>query len=626
MPDTETAKPPDRPACPICSGGFEDPVTFECGHCFCRGCLGETWDKAESKDVSSCPQCQDTSQFRTPPGENGLMNGTGEHQAETVEEFNGEKTPEEMQEPGEGEGKEKAEEVERVEEEETPAALGPDDVVCDSCIETHSRAVKSCLTCMVSYCESHLRPHLENVKFQNHRLVEPLRDIESRTCETHRQSLDVFCLADNSCLCQGCMEEGHRGHNTVPVGDARKQIEEEMRKKCAEMIKTLTAAENAISKLETNTKSIENSVKDVKATIEEQFSALVEAVEKAKKEVKEFLVNEKSSAVKQAEGIKAHLEQKCTELKKTQVQVEKLSKKKNDIDFLQDYCEWKQGAPDVTLPGVYIGLMDRLPSFSRVVIESTKEICGQLLSTYRDNLKEVCKNDKCSIKTTVHAIIPLKHHISMPEPQTRSDFLKYTSPMTFDPDTAHRFLRLTEDNRKVTNTTPWQHPYMDVPERFEHWRQVLASESFYLGRHYFEADISGEGTHVGVTYKSIDRKGQENNSCITGNDFSWCLQWNAKQFSAWHSDVETPLKVEKFTRIGVYVDYSRGVLGFYGVADTMTLIHKYKAKFQEPLYPAFWLSKKENTVQLVGPGDAPPQKTPSAPPTLPTIPTLSAPK
>lgn len=189
--------------------------------------------------------------------------------------------------------------------------------------------------------------------------------------------------------------------------------------------------------------------------------------------------------------------------------------------------------------------------------------------------------------------------------------------LSFDPDTAHKFLRLTGENRKVTNTTPWQHPYPDLPERFESWRQVLAKESFYLGRHYFEADISGEGTHVGITYKSIDRKGSESNSCITGNNFSWCLQWNGRTFSAWHSDVETPLNVEKFTRVGVYVDYTKGLLAFYGVDETMALIHEYQAEFLEPLYAAFWLSKKENIVALVAPGEPLRLKSPS-PPTSPS--------
>ncbi|XP_068610513.1 tripartite motif-containing protein 16 [Brachionichthys hirsutus] len=520
------------------------------------------------------------------------------------------KESEDPKKPGEKKADEKEKEVE-----EEP--LGPDDVVCDSCIENPRRALKSCLTCLVSYCQSHLRPHLENPKFQNHRLVDPLRDIERRTCESHKWPLEHFCCADACCICQDCVMEDHRGHNTIPVVEARSRIEKELREKQTEMVKTMTAAENAINKLQVNTVSIENSVTEVRGVIEAQFQELQVVVERAKREVEEILEAEENQALKQAEGIRVHLEQRCTELKKTQGQVEKLSKNKNDVDFLQAYSEWKKEATDISLPGIYIGLTDRLNSFSRVIKDSTEQLCAMLVSSYIEKVKETCKNDKMGIKTTVKAIVATKQNMSLPDPKKHDDFVKYASHLSFDADTAHKFLRLTEENRKVTNTTPWQHPYPDVPERFENWRQVLATESFYLGRQYFEADVSGEGTHVGLTYKSIDRKGNESNSCITGNNFSWCLQWNGRTFSAWHSDVETPLNVDKFTRIGVYVDYTKGVLAFYGVADTMTLIHKYQAEFLEPLYPAFWLSKKENIVALVAPGEPLRLKSPS-PPTSPT--------
>ncbi|XP_008304162.1 tripartite motif-containing protein 16-like, partial [Stegastes partitus] len=119
----------------------------------------------------------------------------------------------------------KKEDEEPKEEEVKEEPLGPDDVVCDSCIESPCRAQKSCLTCLVSYCEAHLRPHLENPKFQNHRLVEPLRDIERRTCESHKWPLELFCCADGCCVCQDCVTEEHRGHNTVPVEEARRRIE-----------------------------------------------------------------------------------------------------------------------------------------------------------------------------------------------------------------------------------------------------------------------------------------------------------------------------------------------------------------------------------------------------------------
>lgn len=69
--------------------------------------------------------------------------------------------------------------------------------------------------------------------------------------------------------------------------------------------------------------------------IESQFEELQALVEKAKREVTEILEGEQKQALKQAEGIRVHLEQRCTELKKTQGRIEKLSRNKNDVDFLQ---------------------------------------------------------------------------------------------------------------------------------------------------------------------------------------------------------------------------------------------------------------------------------------------------
>ncbi|XP_072229586.1 tripartite motif-containing protein 16 isoform X2 [Leuresthes tenuis] len=591
--------------CGVCSGELSGGDPAACGHTVCVSCRGDN-----SKGCPKCPQSP------VKPTQNGTAEApeirSKEEQSQEPKAAEEIKIQEDLKESEED--KKEGEPQADGELKEDP--LGPDDVVCDSCIESPRRALKSCLTCLVSYCEAHLRPHLENPKFQNHRLLEPLRDIERRTCESHKWPLELFCCADACCICQDCVTEDHRGHNTMPVVAARTQIERELKEKQTEMVKTVTAAENAINKLQLNTVSIEQSVMEVRAVIESQFEELQVVVERAKREVTEILEGEEKQALKQAEGIRVHLEQRCTELKKTQAQVEKISRNKNDVDFLQEYSEWKKEATDNSLPGVYIGLMDCLNSFSRVIVDSTQELCAMLVSSYIEKVKETCKSEKMGIKTTVQAIVAAKHNMSLPDPETRTDFLKYANQVSFDADTAHKFLRLTEENRKVTNTTPWQHPYPDLPERFENWRQVLATESFYLGRQYFEVDISGEGTHIGLTYKSIDRKGNESNSCITGNNFSWCLQWNGRTFSAWHSDVETPLSVEKFTRIGVYVDYTRGLLAFYGVKETMTLIHKYETEFLEPLYPAFWLPKKENIVALVLPGEPLPLKSPS-PPTSP---------
>ncbi len=86
---------------------------------------------------------------------------------------------------------------------------------------------------------------------------------------------------------------------------------------------------------ETKSSILQHSVTEVRAVIESQFEELQAVVDRAKREVTEILEGEEKQALRQAEGIRVHLEQRCTELKKTQAQMEKLSKNKNDVDFLQ---------------------------------------------------------------------------------------------------------------------------------------------------------------------------------------------------------------------------------------------------------------------------------------------------
>lgn len=199
--------------------------------------------------------------------------------------------------------------------------------------------------------------------------------------------------------------------------------------------------------------------------------------------------------------------------------------------------------------------------------------------------------------TLQHIIIIYSYHIIFIRQHSSPCFVD-TRRLTFDPDTTHHFLRVTENDTKLTNTSPWQHSYPDHPDRFQYWRQAMTSHSLYLGRHYIEAELSGEGAHVGVTYKSIDRKGEDSTCCITGNDFSWCIGRSSRGFSAWHAGVETLLEISHLTRIGFYIDFQNGSVSFYDVTGPSRLLHKYRCDFIEPLYVTAWLSKKENVVSL----------------------------
>ncbi|KAM3921112.1 tripartite motif-containing protein 16-like protein [Leptodactylus fuscus] len=478
-----------------------------------------------------------------------------------------------------------------------------DEVWCDFCVETKVKAVKTCLTCMVNYCGTHLRPHMDNPKLHSHQLVPPVNDAALRSCSVHGKPLQWFCKEDLMCICEECATGDHKDHNPIPCGNARKQVEVEVKEIVTEYDWKLKCAENAIVKLEANTTSIQNSVADAKRATDLQFEELQDAVKKAHAKVLEFLEQRERAAINQSIGIKTHLEQQCNELKKIKAKVEGIANHTSEFCFLQEYCEFKKATSDVALPSVYIGLIDKMSGIRKVVKDATAKVIHELQTSYTENLKEFAKEEDVGIKTMVSAIVSKSHKISAPDPSTREDFLKYKSNVTLDPVTAHCFLRLLQNNRKVNNASPWQQSYPEHPERFEYWRQVLSEESFYMGRHYFEVEFKGEVIYIGVTYQCIDRKGKESNSTITGNDFSWTIKWNGKEFSAWHSDVETPLKTEKFSRIGVYINYQRGTVAFYGVKDSMTLLHRFEGTFSEPLYAAFWLPKKESSVTILSPED-----------------------
>lgn len=113
-----------------------------------------------------------------------------------------------------------------IEAQGAPGGEGEEEILCDFCLgASRVRAVKSCLTCMVNYCEEHLRPHQENSKLHSHQLTEPVKDRDLRTCPAHHSPLVAFCHPDRQCICQQCGQGEHRGHSSVSLDAARRDKE-----------------------------------------------------------------------------------------------------------------------------------------------------------------------------------------------------------------------------------------------------------------------------------------------------------------------------------------------------------------------------------------------------------------
>ncbi|KAK6309291.1 hypothetical protein J4Q44_G00207540, partial [Coregonus suidteri] len=74
------------------------------------------------------------------------------------------------------------------------------------------------------------------------------------------------------------------------------------------------------------------------------------------------------------------------------------------------------------------------------------------------------------------------------------------------------------------------------------------------------------------------------------NDKSWSLQCYSGVYCFRHNNAENKVLGPQSSRVGVYLDHKAGILSFYSVSDTMTLLHRVQTTFTQPLYPGFYLS------------------------------------
>eukprot|EP00079_Xenopus_tropicalis_P039636 XP_017953407.1 PREDICTED: tyrosine-protein kinase Srms [Xenopus tropicalis] len=133
----------DELSCSICRDIYTDPVSLPCGHNFCRGCIGKTWDTQEETFLEnpSCPECRERFKRRPELATAWKLRGM-------VERFCSTET-----EPGET------------------------GISCTYCLLSPVPAAKSCLHCEASLCDTHLRGHCQSAE---HVLTEPTASFMGR--------------------------------------------------------------------------------------------------------------------------------------------------------------------------------------------------------------------------------------------------------------------------------------------------------------------------------------------------------------------------------------------------------------------------------------------------------------
>ncbi|KAM7396001.1 hypothetical protein PAMA_007333 [Pampus argenteus] len=525
--------------CSICLDLLKDPVTIPCGHSYCMSCIKNVWDEEDQRKLYSCPQCRQAFTPRPVLVKNTML-------AALVEQLK--KT------------------------EDDPADhcyAGPEDVACDVCTGRKLKALKSCLVCLASYCEKHLQPHFESTTFKKHKLVDPSEKLQENMCSRHDEVMKMFCRTDQQSICYLCSVDEHKGHDTVSAAAERTERQRELEVSRQNIQQRIQHREKDVKLLQQEVEAVSRSADKAAEDSEKIFTELIRLIQKRSSDVKQQIRSQQETEVSRVKELQEKLEQEITELKRRDAELEQLSHTEDHNQFLHNYPSLSQLSEPTDSSSINIRPLRYFEDVTAAVSE------------LRDKLQDTLRDKWTNISLTEVDVL-----LSEPQPKTRAGFLKYSREITLDPNTANTQLLLSEGNRKVTFMRQEQ-SYSHHPDRFTGRWQVLSRESL-TGRCYWEVEMRGE-VGVAVTYKNISRAG-DSHECVFGfNDKSWCLYCYTNSYDFRFNKIKTPVSGPHSSRVGVYLDHTAGLLSFYSVSETMTLLHRVQTTFTQPLYAGLCL-------------------------------------
>ncbi|XP_061692993.1 E3 ubiquitin/ISG15 ligase TRIM25 isoform X2 [Syngnathoides biaculeatus] len=748
--------------CPVCLDLPNDPVTIPCGHSYCMGCIKDYWSKDDPKGIYSCPQCRQTFCPRPSLSRNTML-------AEAVEQLRKGTPRSEVYKSMRGGLKSKK-------------TLPTSAVQCDLCKGEQRAAVKTCLVCMSSYCESHLQPHQTTKALKEHELIAPTGNLSEKICTQHKYLQEFYCRQCKVFICWLCTTNQHKGHESVSTKAERMDKEKGISEMQAENQKKLKERQQELKDMKKMMDGMKRSAERVHSDCEKVLSELQRSVMRLQELLEEVLDEAGREKMDQAQEVVESLEEEIRELKRRGTQMKDLAQCEDHIYYLQMHESMCSPLELGDLPAVQVNhdasfepvrdaiveLREQVENLCNVELgKITKKVNdttlftlgaasrnrGGLLKLFsalgsrnsnpnhrssagisitsrsadrrglgfrgqdvrsRDASREVAQrsprprdrqrpNESESVRennlrpnprpsptpsptlsrrdspslwsrssrsqgapatpaptpvspnptpapgptstgafsrmSSISSIFRSRrgntpalntafagglptlsetptdvnpglfldlptptanHHtpafpalreisldsIQAPEPRERDEFLQYSVNFTLDPNSAHRRLNLSEGNTKATLQAGVA-PYPDNPQRFDGWTQVMCGSPLYSQRSYWEVEWRGRGSSMGVAYGSLSRKGSDARAGIGYNAQSWTLELSDTCCLALHDNEKRDIAVSYSPRLGIFVDLAAGTLAFYGVAESMTHLHTFRANFTQPLYAVF---------------------------------------
>ncbi|KAJ8261567.1 hypothetical protein GJAV_G00155810 [Gymnothorax javanicus] len=504
--------------CSICLDVFSSPVSIPCGHSFCMACIGGYW---QGRSLCQCPMCKKTFYKRPDISINTVLR-------DIAEQLRGSRATHPERGPGRGPEAHpqpaaqpqapcpvaQLESSPKVPMErprgETSRAEVPrvDFVACDVCAGVVQPAVKSCLVCLTSYCEEHLRSH--SARFTKHKLIQPISSLQDRMCPKHERLLELYCRTDQMCVCVLCVETDHRTHFTMSAERAWVEKKAQLTKTEAEVQQMM---QDRWKKVEEIRQCVELSRSSTEKEIEHSvqvFDALMRSVKAGQAQLSEVMQEQQRAMEKRAEVLIKEVEQELTLLQNRRSQLEKLSQTEDHLYFLQSFGALSSPPNCRDWSGAGVP--------TDVCVGAVRRALEQQGASLSQQIRKLAQMEIQQIK-------------------------RYAVGVTLDSRTANPWLQLLEGGKRVRHGGVWQ-DLPDGPERFDTVVIVLGREAFSGGRSYWEVQVGlKDDWYLGVAKASVNRKGR----IARPRQVGVYLDYEAGQLSFYDTEAHTHLYTFKET-------------------------------------------------------------------------------
>ncbi|XP_078073396.1 zinc-binding protein A33-like isoform X1 [Mustelus asterias] len=423
-----------------------------------------------------------------------------------------------------------------------PVLIDCDHSFCRSCITQYwEKAVTaSCPICRKETSSRDLRPNRTLSNIVELFVKSDKGDKIQLECSRHQEKLKVFCKTDNQPICVVCqISKNHQNHEMLPVEEAAEEFKEELRN-------SLMPVQDKKEEWNTVKSDCERTlthIQDQSVKTEKQIKAEFEKLHRFLREEERIVL----------EDLKLEKEKKSQEMKE---RIEKITEEISSLSVTVQDIEQELSEQD------NIKFLTKFPDIQKRVKQTLPE------------------------PQKVYPLINVGKYIGSLQYRVWKKMLTVinTAPVTFDPNTAHPVLLLSEDLSTVRHTGKRQQ-LPDNPERFDRYPCVLGSEGFTSGKHSWEVELGNKTEwDVGVAKESINRKGK---ITLTPDNGFWTmiLEEGNEYWACEESWKRLVLSVNP-RKIRVCLDYEGGKVSFYN-SDNKSHIYTFTGTFTEKLYPYF---------------------------------------